>query len=155
MANIHSFAADYSEGARQVFSRRTRRGPGDIVGGIWYDNPAKGPRGEALSTDVARLGPRRCLEGRGNDFSSTPRPGGLCGLGVPGRLAGKCWCGRSAKGSAAVFHPRDHPYGFAWTRRVTEEGQRPQPANYVDHSKTLSRERGLSRGLPISWCRAT
>ena len=53
MANIHSFAADYSE-ARDKFLAAAR-----VAGAVTYryDNPAKGPRGEALSTDVARLGP--------------------------------------------------------------------------------------------------
>jgi hypothetical protein len=52
MANTHSFAADYSE-ERDKFLAAAR-----VAGATtWrYDNPSKGPRGEALSTDVARLG---------------------------------------------------------------------------------------------------
>ena len=52
MANIHSFAAAYSE-ARDKFLAAAR-----VAGATtWrYDNPSKGPKGEALSTDVARLG---------------------------------------------------------------------------------------------------
>ncbi len=53
MANIHSFAADYSE-ARDKFLAAAR-----IAGAAAhrYDNPTKGPKGAALSTDVSRLGP--------------------------------------------------------------------------------------------------
>ena len=53
MSNIQSFAADYSE-AREKFLAAAR-----IAGAATsrYDNPTKGPRGESLSTDVARLGP--------------------------------------------------------------------------------------------------
>ena len=53
MANIHSFAADYSE-ARDKFLAAAR-----LAGATThrYDNPGKGPKGEPLSTDVARLGP--------------------------------------------------------------------------------------------------
>src|SRR4026209_2085849 len=53
MANVHSFAASYSE-ARDKFLAAAR-----VAGATTYryDNPRKGPKGEALSTDVARLGP--------------------------------------------------------------------------------------------------
>jgi len=53
MANVHSFAASYSE-ARDKFLAAAR-----VAGAVTYryDNPTKGPEGESLSTDVARLGP--------------------------------------------------------------------------------------------------
>ena len=51
MANIHSFATSYSE-ARDKFLAAAR-----VAGATTYryENPGKGPKGEALSTDVARL----------------------------------------------------------------------------------------------------
>ena len=54
MPNIQSFAADYGE-ARDKFLSAAR-----LAGAIThrYDNPTKGPKGEALSTDVAWLGQR-------------------------------------------------------------------------------------------------
>jgi len=53
MANVHSFAATYGE-ARAKFLAAAR-----VAGAALhrYDNPTNGPKGEALSTDVARLGP--------------------------------------------------------------------------------------------------
>jgi hypothetical protein len=70
MANTHSFAADYSE-ARDKFLAAAR-----VAGATtWrYDNPSKGPRGEALSTDVARLGSDDASKVVVT-ISSTPRTG--------------------------------------------------------------------------------
>jgi hypothetical protein len=74
--SIHSFAADYSE-AREKFLAAAK-----IAGATThrYDNPTKGPRGEALSTDVARLGPEDASK-IVMTISSTHGVEGFCGSG--------------------------------------------------------------------------
>ena len=69
MANVHSFAADYSE-ARDKFLAAAR-----VAGATTYryDNPTKGPKGESLSTDVARLGPDDASRDRHGAFGVITR----------------------------------------------------------------------------------
>ena len=129
MANIHSFAADYSE-ARDKFLAAAR-----VAGAVTYryDNPAKGPRGEALSTDVARLGPDDASRAVVT-ISSTHGVEGYCGSGFQVDWLASVGAAGLPKDTAAVFVHAINPYGFAWTRRVTEEGN-DLNRNYVDHSK--------------------
>jgi hypothetical protein len=129
MANVHSFAASYSE-ARDKFLAAAR-----VAGATTYryDNPTKGPKGEALSTDVARLGPddaSRVVV----TISSTHGVEGYCGSGFQVDWLATVGAGGLPKDTAAVFVHAINPYGFAWTRRVTEEGN-DLNRNYVDHSK--------------------
>jgi len=129
MANTHSFAADYGE-ARDKFLAAAR-----VAGATAhrYDNPTKGPKGEALSTDVAWLGPDDAAKVVVT-ISSTHGIEGYCGSGFQvDWLAGVGTSGLPA-GTAALFIHAINPYGFAWTRRVTEEGN-DLNRNYVDHSK--------------------
>src|SRR6185436_12784306 len=129
MPSIHSFAVDYSE-AREKFLAAAR-----IAGATHhrYDTPTKGPRGESLSTDVARLG--------SDDasrivmiISSTHGVEGFCGSGFQvDWLAGTGGVGLPQDTAVVMVHAIN-PYGFAWTRRVTAEGN-DLNRNYVDHSK--------------------
>ncbi|MBS0547011.1 MAG: M14 family metallopeptidase [Proteobacteria bacterium] len=129
MTNIHSFAADYSEArdkflaAARIAGAETRR----------YDNPTKGPKGESLSTDVARVGPADASKVVVT-ISSTHGVEGYCGSGVQVDWLATVGAAGLPKGTAAVFVHAINPYGFAWTRRVTEEGN-DLNRNYVDHSK--------------------
>ena len=129
MANIHSFAADYSE-ARDKFLAAAR-----VAGATtWrYDNPSKGPKGEALSTDVARLGPDDASKVMVT-ISSTHGVEGYCGSGFQVDWLVSVGAAGLPKDTAAVFVHAINPYGFAWTRRVTEEGN-DLNRNYVDHKK--------------------
>src|ERR1700704_6679465 len=129
MANIHSFAADSSE-AGEKFLAAAR-----VAGAVTYryDNPAKGPRGEALSTDVARLGPDDA-SWEVVTISSTHGVEGYCGSGFQVDCLASVGAAGLPKDTAAVFVHAINPYGFAWTRRVTEEGN-DLNRNYVDHKK--------------------
>ena len=129
MSNIHSFAADYSE-ARDKFLSGAK-----IAGAALhrYDNPTKGPKGEALSTDVARIGPDDASK-IVVTISSTHGVEGYCGSGVQVDWLADIGAAGLPKGTAALFIHAINPYGFAWTRRVTEEGN-DLNRNYVDHSK--------------------
>ena len=130
--NIHSFAADYSE-AREKFIAAAR-----IAGAAThrYDNPAKGPRGEALSTDVARLGPddaSRIVM----TISSTHGVEGFCGSGCQRALlddddmARRLEAGRVA---VLVVHAVN-PHGFSHLRRVNEDNV-DMNRNFRDFSDT-------------------
>src|SRR5688572_13023566 len=129
MSNIQSFAADYAE-ARDKFLSAAR-----LAGAAThrYDNPTKGLKGEALSTDVARLGPddaSRILV----TISSTHGVEGYCGSGCQVDWLASVGAAGLPGGTAVLFVHAINPYGFAWTRRVTEEGN-DLNRNYVDHGK--------------------
>src|ERR1044071_5087690 len=129
MPNIHSFAASYSE-ARDKFLAAAR-----LAGATTYryDNPRKGPKGESLSTDVARLG---------NDdasrvvvtISSTHGVEGYCGSGFQVDWLAGVGAARLPPDTAVPFVDATTPSGFAGTRRVTEE-RNDLNRNYVDHSR--------------------
>lgn len=129
MSSIQSFAADYSE-ARDKFLAAAR-----IAGAATsrYDNPAKGPKGEMLSTDVARLGPDDAAK-IVVTLSSTHGVEGYCGSGFQVDWLAMVGAAGLPKDTAALFVHAINPYGFAWTRRVTEEGN-DLNRNYVDHGK--------------------
>ena len=76
MPNIHSFATSYAE-ARDKFLAAAR-----IAGAATerFDNPRKGPSGESLSTDVARVGPADASKVVAT-ISSTHGVEGYCGSG--------------------------------------------------------------------------
>lgn len=136
MPNIQSFASDYGE-AREKFLAAAR------VAGAATDrfaNPSKGPKSEALSTDVARLGPADASR-IVMTISSTHGVEGYCGSGFQvDWLASVGASGLPADTAVLLVHAIN-PYGFAWTRRVTEEGN-DLNRNYVDHSKPYPANEG-------------
>lgn len=97
-----------------------------------YDNPAGGPDGLALSTDVARFGPvdaERALIA----VSGTHGAEGFAGSGIQ---AGWLRSGRAAalpEGLAVLLIHAINPYGFAWLRRVNEDNVDIN-RNFIDHS---------------------
>jgi hypothetical protein len=129
MPNIQSFAADYSE-ARDKFVSAAR-----LAGATThrYDNPTKGPKGEALSTDVAWLGSPDAAK-LVVTISSTHGVEGYCGSGFQVDWLASVGGSGLPSDTAALFVHAINPYGFAWTRRVTEEGN-DLNRNYVDHGK--------------------
>ena len=138
MANIHSFAADYSE-ARDKFLSAARIANAAMMR---YDNQTKGPKGESLSTDVARVGPDDASK-IVVTISSTHGAEGYCGSGVQVDWLATIGAGGLPKDTAALFIHAINPYGFAWTRRVTEEGN-DLNRNYVDHSKPYPINKGYA-----------
>ncbi len=129
MPNIQSFAADYSE-ARDKFLSAAR-----LAGATShrYDNPTKGPKGEALSTDIAWLGSHDVAK-LVVTISSTHGVEGYCGSGFQVDWLASVGASGLPSDTAALFVHAINPYGFAWTRRVTEEGN-DLNRNYVDHGK--------------------
>jgi hypothetical protein len=116
-----------------------------------YRNPRTGPEGEELWADAAWLGPtdaRKLLV----TISATHGVEGFCGSG----LQIDCLNLRPALPEAVALlaiHALN-PHGFAWLRRVTEEGV-DLNRNHVDFSKPLPRNPGyheLADALvPTEW----
>ena len=130
------FARDYAE-ARAKF-----RAAAEAAGGKLrtYVNPNTGPRGEELATDAVWFGPadaRRVLV----TISATHGPEGFCGSGGQVDWLRAGGIAALPKGVAALFVHAINPYGFAWLRRVTEEGV-DLNRNYVDFAKPLPRNPG-------------
>lgn len=95
--------------------------------------PARGPAGEALATDVARLGPER-PERVLLLLSATHGVEGFLGSGVEvGLLESGLWR-HLPKGLGCVILHALNPYGFAWLRRTNEDNI-DLNRNFVDHAK--------------------
>jgi hypothetical protein len=109
------FPRDYAESRRRFRAAAKRRGAA-LRG---YANPHRGPSGEALATDCAWLGPERAQDVLVL-ISGTHGVEGFCGAGAlmdvlttPPALP---------RGLGLLLVHAINPYGFAWIRRVTEEG---------------------------------
>ena len=125
------FSATYAE-ARDKFRDAAQRAGARLT---QYVNPSKGPNGETLTTDVARLGPddaERLLL----TISATHGAEGFCGSGVQVGSFASGVAGELPAGTAFVAIHAINPYGFAWVRRVTEENV-DLNRNFVDHAKPL------------------
>jgi hypothetical protein len=139
MNNIASFAADYSE-AREKFLAAARLTDAQT---FRYDNPTKGPKGEALSTDVAWVGPADASKVMVT-ISSTHGVEGYCGSGFQvDWLAGRRRLG-TAQGHRGVVRARDQPLRLRLDTPRDGGGQRPQP-QLCRSLEALSGERGVSR----------
>jgi hypothetical protein len=131
------FSGDYREARRKFRDAATHAGAALVT----YVNPkVKGPNGEELAADVARLGPRdasRILI----TISATHGAEGFCGSGAQ---VGSFEAGLGRElpaGTALVAIHAINPYGFAWLRRVTEDNV-DLNRNFVDHSAPLPRNPG-------------
>lgn len=96
-----------------------------------YRNPAPGPAGEELTTDVAWIGPadaERVLV----TISGTHGVEGFCGSGAQvGWFESGAYRDAPA-GTALLQIHAINPHGFAWLRRVTEDNV-DLNRNFVDH----------------------
>jgi hypothetical protein len=125
------FSEDYAQARRRFLSACKTAGAKLRA----YANPARGPRAEELVTDVAWIGPddaRFVLA----TVSATHGVEGFCGSaaqidwlmhGGPGRLP---------DGMAALLIHAINPHGFAWLRRVNEDGV-DLNRNHIDFSQPL------------------
>src|SRR6185295_899647 len=67
-------------------------------------------------------------------ISATHGAEGFCGSGFQVDWLARNGAAALPRGTAALFVHAINPYGFAWLRRVTEEGN-DLNRNYVDHGK--------------------
>jgi len=109
------FSADYAE-ARRRFLRAAKARGAAITS---YVNPNRGPSGERLATDCAWLGPRDAKKVLVL-ISGTHGVEGFCGAGAI--LDALTTPERLPRGVALLAIHAINPHGFAWIRRVTEEG---------------------------------
>ncbi|MCK1709601.1 M14 family metallopeptidase [Bradyrhizobium sp. 143] len=126
------FSSNYFE-ARQKFRDFVRE---SAVGeAAAYPSPAHGPRGEELSTDVAWFGDRRAAK-VAIMVSATHGVEGYCGSAAQvDWLAGRGYERLKSDEAVLLIHAIN-PYGFAWDRRVTQEGC-DLNRNFVDFDAPL------------------
>lgn len=130
-ANNH-FASNYFD-ARQRF--RDYVGEAAVGKAAVYPSPARGPRGEELSTDVAWFGDRRAPK-LGILVSATHGVEGYCGSAAQlDWLTGRGYERLKSDEAMLLIHAIN-PYGFAWDRRVTQEGC-DLNRNFVDFAAPL------------------
>lgn len=125
----HHFSNSYAE-ARQRFLEAAKEAGAAVN---HHEHPLKGPGGETLATDVARLGPKdaRYVLGIG---SGTHGVEGYCGSGIQTVLLSEGFGRGLPPDTAILFIHAINPYGFAWNRRVNEDNV-DLNRNFLDHSK--------------------
>lgn len=105
-----------------------------------YPNPHRGPDGGELGTDVAWLGPddaERVLV----VVSATHGVEGFCGSAAQLDLCLGLESAPLCAGTALCLVHAINPYGFAWLRRVTEEGV-DLNRNFIDFTQPLPENPG-------------
>lgn len=100
-----------------------------------YPSAARGPRGEELSTDVAWFGDRGASK-VGVMVSATHGVEGYCGSAAQLDWLAERAYERLKPDEAMLLIHALNPYGFAWDRRVTEEGC-DLNRNFVNFSAAL------------------
>ena len=110
-----AFSSDYAD------ARRRFQAAASAIGAPVrsYENPNRGPAGEVLATDCAWIGP----EDAGRVLmllSATHGVEGFCGSGC--QIDWMSGDRRLPDDTAALVVHAINPHGFAWIRRVTEEG---------------------------------
>ncbi len=111
------FSASYAEARQKFRDAATAVGARLLAEG---NDRAKGPAGEALTTDFAWLGPadaKRVLV----TVSATHGAEGFCGAGVQTGTFSSGAARELPHGTALLAVHAINPYGFAWIRRVTED----------------------------------
>lgn len=136
-AMVHSsdiaecFSGDYAEARRRFLSACKTAGAKLRA----YANPARGPRAEELATDTAWIGPddaRTVLA----TISATHGVEGFCGSAAQIDWLTLGRAGRLPDGMAALHIHAINPHGFAWLRRVNEDGV-DLNRNHIDFSRPL------------------
>ncbi|UPJ59951.1 M14 family metallopeptidase [Bradyrhizobium sp. 192] len=130
-ANKH-FASNYFE-ARQKFRDYVRKAA--VGETAIYPSPARGPRRRELSTDVAWFGDRRAPK-VGILVSATHGVEGYCGSAAQLDWLAERGYDRLKSDEAMLLIHALNPYGFAWDRRVTQEGC-DLNRNFVDFTGPL------------------
>ncbi|MBM3547235.1 MAG: DUF2817 domain-containing protein [Alphaproteobacteria bacterium] len=131
MSSAQFFSHTYAEARARFLTALEGAGGRSLTA---YSHPLKGPLGEALWTDVGRLGPenaRKLLV----LVSGTHGIEGFCGSGChTGWLAGGGHARDLPDDVAVIFVHAVNPHGFAWQRRVNEDNV-DLNRNFLDHAK--------------------
>lgn len=131
MSAVFAFAPTYRD-ARKIFLDALAAADGIHLAAL--ENPRRGPTGEALHTDIARVGPadaRKLLV----LVSGTHGIEGYAGSGCHSAwLAGGHFARQAGPDTAVLFVHAINPFGFAWGRRTNEDNV-DLNRNFVDHAK--------------------
>lgn len=124
--DISSFSTDYAS-ARAAFLQAAKAAGAALSS---YPHPLDGPNGELLATDVAWLGPADA----GNVLVLLSATHGV--EGFHGSAAQIDWLkhGVLQDGCGLLVIHAINPHGFAWLRRVTEDGV-DLNRNFIDFNK--------------------
>jgi hypothetical protein len=131
-----SFADSYAEARTRFLDALTPTAVAPRV----YRNPNTGPSGEELACEAAWIGPEdaaRVLV----LISATHGVEGYCGSGLQVDWLDDGGPGRLPAGTAALLVHALNCHGFAWDRRVTEEGC-DLNRNFIDFSQPLPENPG-------------
>ncbi|MCA3737923.1 MAG: DUF2817 domain-containing protein [Phenylobacterium sp.] len=113
-----------------------------------FDHPELGPRGEPLATDIAWIGPAdatRILV----LISGTHGIEGYCGSGCQVDWLRRGEAERLPAGGAVLLVHALNPYGFAWSRRVTEDNV-DLNRNWIDFSVAPPENPGFDELVDIA-----
>ena len=117
-----------------------------------HPHPLRGPEGERLSCDVARLGPPRASRALVT-ISATHGVEGHCGSGAQVATLREGLLRDLPRDTCAVMVHAINPHGFAWSRRVTEDNV-DLNRNFVDHAQPYPSNPGYEE-LREAICPAT
>lgn len=148
------FSESYAE-ARPKFCSAAAEAGGALRS--WLNPKARGPNGEALYLDTARFGAddaARMLV----LIAGTHGVEGHCGSGAEIAWLRSGGPAKLPKDTGALVVHAINPYGFAWTRRVTEDNV-DLNRNFVDHDKPYPKNDGYlaiaDAVLPQDWSEAS
>ena len=131
-----SFSETYGEARDKLMAALSQTGAARAA----YDNPNRGPSGESLTTDTAWIGPQDA--GRVMVVvSATHGVEGFSGSGVQIDWLHDRGPDRLPDDTAVLLVHALNCHGFAWWRRVTEEGC-DLNRNFVDFTKPLPENPG-------------
>lgn len=149
MDRMGGFSASYAE-ARAKFLDAAKAAEAEV---FCFENPNRGPIGEALATDVAWIGSAEADRVLAL-ISGVHGVEGYCGSGVQVDWLRSGEASRLPEHTAVLLIHAANPHGFAWSRRVTEEnvdlnrnwvdfgGAPPDNPGYAELSEAL---------LPTEW----
>lgn len=136
MSAAQYFSKSYAE-ARKRFLEAARSAGAQLDS---RTHPEKGPDGEELAMEFAVLGDVNAKAGL-VVISGTHGPEGYCGSGCQLALLNDAALLDSLAKYRLVLVHAHNPFGFAWTRRTTEENI-DLNRNYVDFSSELGTNQG-------------
>jgi hypothetical protein len=126
---ISSFSRDYFE-ARERFIGAAANAGAELES---FTCPARGPAGEVLTTDIAWLGPPHADKVM-VVISATHGVEGFCGSALQLDWLATLGAAALPRDTAMLMIHAINPYGFAWLRRVTQEGV-DLNRNFLDPSR--------------------
>jgi hypothetical protein len=148
------FSDSYAE-ARPKFCSAAAAAGGALRS--WLNHKARGPSGETLYLDTARFGAADASKMLVL-IAGTHGVEGHCGSGAQIAWLHNGGPQRLPRDTGALLIHAINPYGFAWTRRVTEDNA-DLNRNFVDHDKAYPQNAGYealaAAILPKEWNEVT